>query len=91
MILAAIAASALLGGIELACADPADTKPNDPNATADSPQLDKNEVICKRGEVTTGSRFPGPPICHTRMEWEQLRRDAQQLVNQMNGGSSGPH
>jgi hypothetical protein len=82
--------AAMVGGLGMAYADDA-AKPADQNATADSPQLDKNEMICKRGDVTTGSRFPAPPICHTRMEWEQLQRNARELVNGMAGGTSGPH
>jgi hypothetical protein len=81
--------AAMVGGLGAALADDA-AKP-DPNATADGPQLNKNEMICKRGDVTTGSRFPGPPVCHTRMEWEQLQRNARELVNGMSGGTTGPH
>lgn len=82
--------AAMVGGLGAALADDA-AKPVDPNATTDGPQLNKNEMICKRGDVTTGSRFPGPPICHTRMEWEQLQRNARELINGMNGGTTGPH
>jgi hypothetical protein len=83
LLMAAMVVSAMIGGATLASADPAAS--TDPNATNASPQLDKNEMICKRGEITTGSRFPGPPICHTRMEWEQIRRDDQEaMTNRQN-------
>jgi len=47
-----------------------------PAAPADDP----NEVICRTGEPVLGSRFPGPRVCHTRKEWDQIKRDAQEAL-----------
>ncbi len=87
LVLAAAVMSALVCGTAMSYAD----TPNGNTGTASTPVADPNEMICKKGEVTTGSRFPGPPICHTRMEWEQLQRNAQEALNHLNGGTSGPH
>jgi hypothetical protein len=50
----------------------------DPDTTA-TPQPDPNSsrVICKEVEVT-GSLLPGPRICHTKAEWDQISHDSQQ-------------
>ncbi|MGH6871874.1 MAG: hypothetical protein ACREHE_10235 [Rhizomicrobium sp.] len=77
--MAALLATALVGGMGVAFAD----TPNGTTGTASQPAADPNEMICKRGEMTTGSRFPGPPICHTRLEWEQLQRNANESLQGM--------
>ncbi|HEY2071584.1 MAG TPA: hypothetical protein VGG48_18635 [Rhizomicrobium sp.] len=78
--LAAAVLCAVVAGPTLAFAD----TPNGTTGTsATTTPVDPNEVICKRGEVTTGSRFPGPPICHTRLEWEQEQRNAQESLGNM--------
>ncbi|HTQ13957.1 MAG TPA: hypothetical protein VMH86_08770 [Rhizomicrobium sp.] len=77
--LAALLATALAAGTGMAFAD----TPNGNTGTAAQPAADPNEMVCKRGEVVTGSRFPGPPICHTRLEWEQLQRNANESLNNM--------
>ena len=41
---------------------------------------DPNEVICRAGEPIIGSRFPGPRMCHTRKEWDQIKRDSQEAL-----------
>jgi hypothetical protein len=70
----------------------ADT-PNGTTGTATAPQADPNERICKHGEVITGSRFPGPRVCHTRMEWEQIQRNSneglQGRMNRMSTNNTG--
>jgi hypothetical protein len=50
-----------------------------PQATQQSaaPADDPNEVVCRAGEPIIGSRFPGPRQCHTRREWDQIKRDSQ--------------
>jgi hypothetical protein len=93
--MAALLVSALVAGAGVAFAD----TPNGNAGTAAAPAADPNEMICKRGEVTTGSRFPGPPICHTRLEWEQLQRNANESLQGLqnrtesdrNGSISGGH
>lgn len=59
-----------------------------------APQDDPNEVICRPGEPVVGSRFPGPRTCHTRREWDQIKRDSQdalfhQQMNRSGGGGNG--
>jgi len=60
-------------------------------ATQAAPQDDPNEVVCKAGEPIIGSRFPGPRTCHTRREWDQIKRDSQDALfhQQMNRSASG--
>jgi len=68
---------------------PAATAP----AAQPAPQDDPNEMICKSGEPILGSRFPGPRVCRTRKEWDQIRRDSQDALyhQQMNrAGPGGP-
>jgi hypothetical protein len=61
-------------------------------ATQPSPQEDPNEIICREGQPELGSRFPGPRQCHTRKEWDQIKRDSQdalmhqQMERSANGG-----
>lgn len=45
-----------------------------------APADDPNEVICRAGEPIIGSRFPGPRQCHTRREWDQIKRDSQEAL-----------
>ncbi|HEX3675446.1 MAG TPA: hypothetical protein VHU87_14335 [Rhizomicrobium sp.] len=90
--LAAVAVCAVVAGSTIAFADT-------PNGNGATPPADPNEMICKKGEVTTGSRFPGPTICHTRLEWEQEQKNAneslqgmQNRLDQQRGSSiSGGH
>jgi hypothetical protein len=66
---ASLASAALLLSLSPALADP------DTTAT---PQPDPgSRVICKEVEVT-GSLLPGPRICHTKAEWDQISHDSQQ-------------
>jgi hypothetical protein len=52
-----------------------------PQATQQAaPTDDPNEVICRAGEPIVGSRFPGPRTCHTRREWDQIKRDSQEAL-----------
>jgi len=62
-------------------------------ATQATPHDDPNEIICRAGEPTLGSRFAGPRICHTRREWDQLQRDSQDALvhQQMNRAANGGH
>jgi len=81
--LAAFAVSfAILGGAALGGTAYADT-PNGTTGTASAPNADPNEVVCKQGDVITGSRFPGPKICHRRLEWEQIQHNSNELINSL--------
>ena len=59
-------------------------------ATQAAPQDDPNEVICKAGEPILGSRFPGPRTCHTRRDWDQIKRDAQAQLYHEQLNTAGP-
>jgi hypothetical protein len=74
--LAAVAACALIAGSSIAFADT-------PNGNGTTAPTDPNEMICKKGEAVTGSRFPGPPICHTRLEWQQEQSNANESLQGM--------
>jgi hypothetical protein len=37
-------------------------------------------MVCRAGEPIVGSRFPGPRVCHTRKEWDQIKRDSQEAL-----------
>ena len=69
-------------------AAPAATPDAAPQATQQqgAPADDPNEVVCRAGEPIVGSRFPGPRTCHTRREWDQIKRDSQDALfhTQMN-------
>lgn len=76
--------AAMMGGILLSSAAwaqqttaPAPTPDAAPQA---APANDPNEVICRTGQPQLGSRFPGPRQCHTRKEWDQIRRDSQDAL-----------
>ena len=51
-----------------------------PAATTNTPANDPNRVVCKQGQAPVGSRIPGPRICHTQHEWDQMEQDAQHTV-----------
>jgi hypothetical protein len=59
-------------------------------ATQAAPADDPNEIIC-HAEPILGSRFPGPRTCHTRKEWDQIRKDSQDALfhQQMERSSDG--
>jgi hypothetical protein len=61
-----------------------------PQVQQAAPADDPDERICKSGEPILGSRFPGPRVCHTRKEWDQIQRDSQQELyrEQMQRGSN---
>ena len=59
---------------------PAAAPPAAAPATQAAPVNDPNEVICHAGEPILGSRFPGPRTCHTRKEWDQIRKDSQDAL-----------
>jgi hypothetical protein len=58
--------------------------PATPATTPDAaaPADDPNEIICKAGAPTVGSRFPTARQCHSRKEWDQIRRDSQAALEQ---------
>ena len=77
-----------LGTIVMSSASAQEPAPAVAPATtpAAAPADDANAIVCHAGEPILGSRFPGPRVCHTRREWEQIKRDAQEVLirQQMN-------
>lgn len=45
---------------------------------------DPKHVICK-SELETGSLLPGPRICHTKAQWDEIARQAQQDLRNAQG------
>ena len=72
-------AATLICAPMLALAD--DTTP--PATSTTSSSDDQNQIICRHGEPTTGSRIPGRSICHTKHAWDQIQRDSQGETNSM--------
>jgi hypothetical protein len=68
--------------------------PTTPSATAApaNPSSNPDEIICRMSPATTGSRLGGGRECHTQHEWEAMRRQAQQNLNnqQMQGQTMRP-
>jgi hypothetical protein len=50
---------------------------------------DPGEVQCKRFKVT-GELIPGPKICHTRAEWEEIQRQSQMELERAQGVGTAP-
>jgi hypothetical protein len=87
--------AALVGGLLMSSASvfaqDASAPAAAPTAQA-APQDDPNEVVCRAGEPILGSRFPGPRTCHTRKEWDQIKRDSQDALyhQQMERAANSP-
>jgi len=43
---------------------------------------DANTVICKNEAPATGSRLGTRRVCHTKAQWDQMRQDAREAVEQ---------
>jgi TolA-binding protein len=75
--------SLVIGVASLALAAPAaaQTAPADP-ATTDQSQKpkDPNRMICERQEEI-GSRLGGKKVCHTAAEWQQLRQQNREQID----------
>lgn len=88
-----------IGGILMSSAALAQDAPAAAPTTAPAvapqaaPADDPSEVICKKGEPILGSRFPTSRTCHTRKEWDQIRKDSQDALyhQQMERSSPGGH
>jgi hypothetical protein len=57
-----------------------------------APAEDPNERICKAGDPIVGSRFSTGRVCHTRKEWDQIKKDSEAALyhQQMERSSIGP-
>jgi hypothetical protein len=75
-------------------ATPTATPDAAPQATQQpgAPAEDPNEVVCKAGAPIVGSRFSTGRTCHSRKEWDQIRKDSQDTLyhQQMERSSTGP-
>lgn len=58
----------------------------DDAATHSQPANDPNQIVCRQGEPQVGTRIPGPRVCHTQREWDDLRQQSQDALthNQIN-------
>lgn len=87
--------AALVGGLLMSSASVMAQDASAPAAAPmqAAPQDDPNEIICHAGEPILGSRFPGPRTCHTRKEWDQIKRDSQDALyhQQMERAANGGH
>lgn len=59
-----------------------------PVSNAPTSQDNPDRVICKR-EAATGTRFT-KRVCHTAREWEQMRQDARDVMQQGQSHQSNP-
>jgi Spy/CpxP family protein refolding chaperone len=68
-----------LAAVPAALAQDTQTTTTQPPAAAQpTPQKpDPDEIICRAGQGQTGTRLPGPRVCATRAQWDQLQRDSQ--------------
>lgn len=73
----------------LAAADPAGTGTT---AASSSTASDPDQIVCRAGEPTTGTRIPGSRVCHTQREWDELQRQSQEALERMqsNGLMNSP-
>ena len=79
----------LLGATAIALADPPAS--GTPSATA--PATDPgDQVVCHAGQAPIGTRIPGPRVCRTQKEWDNIRQQDQSLTleNQTRGLQHSP-
>ena len=50
---------------------------------------DPNEVLCRRLPVT-GELTPGPKICHTRAQWDEIQHQTQREIERAQGHAWEP-
>jgi hypothetical protein len=73
----AIVLASLLGSSVVALADP--VAPAAPMAPA--PADDPNQIVCKTEAPMTGTRLGARRECHTKGQWDDMQRQAQQQLN----------
>jgi hypothetical protein len=51
----------------------------------------KSRIVCKEVQVT-GSLLPGPRICHTKAEWDEIQRQSEATLREVqdNGANTIP-
>ncbi len=57
-----------------------------------STSSDDDRIICRTGQVATGTRLGAKRVCQTKKQWDDLMRDSQQemMRNQMQGIQQNP-
>ncbi len=70
----AIALASLLGSSVVALADPV-------APMAPAPADDPNQIVCKTEAPMTGTRLGARRECHTKSQWADMQRQAQQQLN----------
>ena len=74
--------------LALACAPALANAPNGPQGTTTASRVpDQNEKVCA-DIVVTGSRIARQRICATKAEWEAMKKEDQDLVNQIQRSSN---
>lgn len=63
-------------------ADPASS-----NTTAGDDQ--SSRIICKEVQVT-GSLLPGPRICHTKADWDEIQRQSEAYLREVQDRGTTP-
>jgi hypothetical protein len=61
--------------------------------TAQTGQGDQNKsdrIICKE-VVVTGSLLPGPRICHTKAEWDDIQRQSELDLRKLQDSTLATH
>jgi hypothetical protein len=58
---------------------PTQPAPPAPQQTS-STTSDLDQIVCKAGTPTVGTRFAGSRQCHTQRQWDQLRQDSQRAL-----------
>jgi invasion protein IalB len=71
-----------ISSLALAAPAIAQTAPTDPAAPSSTqPKLkDQNRMICEKQEEI-GSRLGGKKVCHTAAEWQELRRQNKEQID----------
>lgn len=65
----------------VAFADPPQTP-----APAASSNSDLDAIVCRAGEAPIGTRLPGPRVCHSQKEWNQIQQDSARQVQYLQSG-----
>jgi hypothetical protein len=90
-LMAASVAAVLVGSASVAAAQTT-TAGGPSNAPAQTEhKTAQTEIVCKKTKVT-GQLLPGPKVCHTRGEWEEMSRQSQyqlERVQQQSGAHPG--
>lgn len=83
-LLVVLSLAGLLMSGPIAVADPA--QPGTPAAApapAPADDNDPNRIVCRSGTPPTGTRIPGPRVCHTQREWDDMRQQSQEQLTKM--------